>query len=255
MKAAILLSFLTLGVTANELPCCEHDACYRNLVDARYAEKASEFCPAFLAGTTTNTVAVPTEFGNCHDVDRVSSACTCVTHGECVGTTTKATASSNLPSTDVRSELTTVEKHTTTDTADQESDELTSEMPFTTSSAPSGSSIVTKTTKWTTSTIYSTSTRTITICSVGDPDCPTELATTVTESIPVSTTTFPVTDGLPASSNISASEQPTSTGATWPIYGSHSSVNGSQSPLVAGDGCRLGLEAAAVLAGVFAAAA
>jgi len=252
MKAAILLAFLSLGITANELPCCEHDGCYRNLIDARYAKKANEFCPAFLAGTTTNAAAVPTEFGNCKDIDRVSSACTCVTHGECVATTIKATAT--ITSTDVLSEPTTEGEHTTTDVADKESDEATSKMPFTTTSVSSGSAVVTKSTTWTTSTIHSTFTRTITICSVGDPNCSTEMATTVTDSIPVSTTTFPVTDGLPASSGFSASEQPTGTSASWPISSSRVGVNGTLPPMVAGDGSHVLVEAAAVLAGVFAAA-
>ncbi|KAI8241455.1 hypothetical protein K4K55_012291, partial [Colletotrichum sp. SAR 10_96] len=63
------------SVNAWEYPFCEHDGCYRNLIDQRFEEEAKTFCVDFLHGTTTAPSAIPTDFNNCGgDIKAVSSA-------------------------------------------------------------------------------------------------------------------------------------------------------------------------------------
>ncbi|KAM0270460.1 hypothetical protein ACHAQH_009401 [Verticillium albo-atrum] len=84
-------------VQANEYPYCEKDNCYRNLIDTRYQAKAAEFCPQWLAGTTTAPAAVPTSFKNC-GVPELSSACSCITYWNThVSSTAVPTPSSQPP--------------------------------------------------------------------------------------------------------------------------------------------------------------
>ncbi|KAK1768240.1 hypothetical protein QBC33DRAFT_536620, partial [Phialemonium atrogriseum] len=76
------LGALLLGLaSAWEYPDCDPDNCYREMTNDRFYGEAQEFCPQFLAGTTTAPEAIPTNFENCEqDVNRVSSACSCITY-------------------------------------------------------------------------------------------------------------------------------------------------------------------------------
>ncbi|KAI8293806.1 hypothetical protein K4K59_005472 [Colletotrichum sp. SAR11_240] len=89
------------SVNAWEYPFCEHDGCYRNLIDQRFEEEAKTFCVDFLHGTTTAPSAIPTDFNNCGgDIKAVSSACSCITYSitnTVPATTSSAPATSSTP--------------------------------------------------------------------------------------------------------------------------------------------------------------
>jgi hypothetical protein len=192
MRTSVLsLGAMALGlVSAHEYPNCEDDNCYRNLVDQRFAEEAVAWCPEFLASTTTDASAIPTNFNNCEgNIKAVSSACSCITY---TASATATPTSSEVPETtetEVPETTTTTEVPETTET----------EVPETTTTATETDDddeecTSTSTTKWTTSTITTTTTRTITSCSAAVTDCPGGGVPTVTTEVIVTTTVCPVTD-------------------------------------------------------------
>ena len=226
----------------------EADNCYRNLIDANFAEEAVAWCPQFLAGTTTAASAIPTNFGNCDgDVVAVSSACSCITYTA----TATASPSSTAPPTTLTTaapETTTTKAPETTSKSSTETEEPETSECETETEEPETS---TSTTKWTTSTLTTTTTRTFTQCPSHVVECPGRSTTVTTVETIVTTTVCPVTEApsqppviTPTSSRIGTVTVPTTTKGPKPTS---SVVTGG-----AGRAVR-GVEGIAAVAGLFAA--
>ncbi|KAK8146254.1 hypothetical protein G3M48_003380 [Beauveria asiatica] len=79
MKTSALILTLASSAYAWIYPNCEHDDCYRNLVDPLHIGKAPAFCIGWMSGTTTSTGAIPTQYRNCLGV-ALLSACSYITY-------------------------------------------------------------------------------------------------------------------------------------------------------------------------------
>lgn len=226
MKTTVLISALATGAYAWTYPDCEHDGCYRNLVDPRYSDQAPAFCIAWISGTTTDASAIPTQYRNCLGVAPLSSVCSCIAYTATITDCITETAT-NTPSpvtTSSQSQITvstppvtpTLESTTECATMTESSTSslmTTSKIPISTTaypvssnnastsvatSSPAESSFVgfqpspSKTLPWTTSTIFTTSTHIITKCPLQATNCPDESTVVLTSIVPVSTTVCPV---------------------------------------------------------------
>jgi hypothetical protein len=175
MRTVIAFGAFALAAQAWEYPYCESEG-YRNLIDERFADKAEEWCPVFLAGTTTAASAVPTEFSNCDgNIPAISSACSCITYVPSTSTSSTSTKSSSSSTSSSYSKP-------------------TSSASYSHSKSSTSSASMTKPTKppkYTTSTIYTTTVYTVTSCAPDVPNCPGKPHVT-TKTIAVSTTICPV---------------------------------------------------------------
>ncbi|OAA44449.1 hypothetical protein ISF_09643 [Cordyceps fumosorosea ARSEF 2679] len=78
MKTAAHIMALATSAYAWTYPNCEHDDCYRNLVDTRYIGQGPAFSIGWISGTAMNASAIPAQSRNCPGVAPLSSACWCI---------------------------------------------------------------------------------------------------------------------------------------------------------------------------------
>ncbi|KAK3391152.1 hypothetical protein B0H63DRAFT_467373 [Podospora didyma] len=271
MRSAILsLGALALGlVQAHEYPNCESDGCYRNLIDERFAAEAVSWCPEFLASTTTEASAIPTDFNNCDgNIKAVSSACSCITY-TATHTSTPVVSSTSVPESSTPPPASSTPASSTPEVsstsapvassstpAASSSEIVSSKAPVSSTTNP-GSSIPPAsstgyTGPWTTSTILSTTTYTVTKCPVTVTNCPAHSTTVTTEIITIGTTVCPVS--VPVSSTLTKYSSLYSSVGTVTAPPKTSSTSTSSVPVTAGAGrIAHGVEMAAAAAGIFAA--
>jgi hypothetical protein len=231
MKNAVIIAAMAATCTyAWTYPDCEHDNCYRNLADPRYAGEVDAFCIEWISGTTTDVGAIPTQYRNCPNAAPLSSACSCIAYtatiADCTTGTQKSasstiTTSSELEITVSYSLPTTSSEATTGCTTETEVPPsiVTSTIPVSTTicpitttefstgvstSSPTESSLVS--TLWTT---FSTSTQADTECLATFTHCAGELTVNLTSTIPIATTVYPGTsDEAPTTSQLVAQASP-----------------------------------------------
>jgi len=197
MRSTIFaLGAFALGsANAWSYPQCNTDNCYNELIDVRFAAEASSFCPEFLASTTTEASAIPTDFSNCNDgvdadyISAVSSACSCVTY----------TASSTAAATTT----TTSSSSSSSSSAAASTSSTSSASGVVTSTSSSAAASSTSSVAYTTSTVYTTSIYTVTSCAATVTNCPAKGHVT-TEIISLYTTICPVTETETASKTYSS---------------------------------------------------
>ncbi|KAJ3496893.1 hypothetical protein NLG97_g2318 [Lecanicillium saksenae] len=215
MKTAVLIAGIAATCSdAWTYPDCEHDNCYRNLVDPRYAGEVGAFCIDWISGTTTDAGAIPTQYQNCPDTAPLSSACSCIAYTatitDCTTGTQESTSSPIITSSELEvtssTPLPTTNLETITDCttgAEVSASIVTSTIPVSTTicpitttelstgvstNSPIESSLIS--TLWTT---FSTSAQAVTECPATFPHCAGESTSNLISTILISTTVYPGT--------------------------------------------------------------
>ncbi|ORY59459.1 uncharacterized protein BCR38DRAFT_488484 [Pseudomassariella vexata] len=153
-------------------------------VDECFQDESPGFCLGFLASTTTDYVAIHTDYANCeNNIAAASSAWSCITY---TYTQTALTLSFSSSPVETSSSY----------------PGITPQSTGSSYSINSISSITTTTTEYTTSIIYSATIYTVTSCTSTVPNCPlpppTSTPYSTTEIIPVTTTVCPVSSSKPS---------------------------------------------------------